>query len=347
LADSLDIYNKYATAFKNKSFKPVYYFWGDEKYLIYKLQDLLVREALEPQDHDFNLSVIYGAEADAKAVIAECASYPLMAQRRVVLIREFEKMAGNGSFLAYTKNPNPTSTVLISSSGSGSTNPYRAIAAAAESANFKHLSDRQVPGWITEEIKSRGYKPSNTAPQMLAQLVGRDLRTLSTEIEKLLCFVGDRTDISSDDVLEVAGHAREHNVFELQRQVEKGEFNESARIMERMLQVSSNARGMSLMTVSVLSSYFNKLSKLDGLKNKGIAPEQLAKATGVPGFALKGYQSALRRFSTDELEAATRALLAADLELKGGSERDDRLILALLLRRLTHRSQRNMAVAST
>ena len=122
-------------------------------------------------------------------------------------------------------------------------NPYRAIASAAESAKFEYLAERQVPGWITREIESRGCKLKRDAAQILAQLVGRDLRTLTTEIEKLLSFVGDKTDISADDVLEVAGHSREFNVFELQRKVGRKEFKESAQIVERMLQVSSNTRG--------------------------------------------------------------------------------------------------------
>lgn len=330
------------TAFKNKAFKPVYYFYGEEKYLIYRLQRLLVEEALQPHEHDFNLSIIYGPEAEGKNVVAECASYPVMAERRVVLIREFEQMPGNELFVSYTKKPNPASIVLISSSGKGNTNPYRAIAAQAESAKFDALPDRALPGWITREVESHGYAIKPDAAQVLAQLAGGGLRTMATEIQKLLSFVGDRTDILAEDVLEVAGHSREFNVFELQRKVEQREFAESAQIMERMLHVSSNARGMSLMTVSVLSSYFNKLSKLAGRNGRGIAPGELAKMIGVPRYYLKEYQAALKRFPPADREAAFNALLAADSELKGGSERDERLILALLLRRLTGSGRRNL-----
>jgi DNA polymerase-3 subunit delta len=95
------------------------------------------------------------------------------------------------------------------------------------------------------------------------------------------------------------------------------------------------------MTVSVLSSYFNKLSKLAGLNKSGTPPGDLADAIGVNQYFLKDYQAALDRFSATEREAALKALLAADRELKGGSERDDRLILGLLLRRLTGGSTRN------
>jgi DNA polymerase-3 subunit delta len=209
------------------------------------------------------------------------------------------------------------------------------------------LKDHRIPGWITHEVESRGYKLGRDAAQILAQLVGRDLRILSTEIDKLLSFVGEKTDILADDVLEVAGHSREYNVFELQRKVEKKEFEQSAQIMERMLQVSSNTRGMSLMTVSVLSSYFSKLNKLDGCKTDGVGPKEVADAIGVRPYLLKDYQAALKRFSARERETAINALLAADAELKGSSGRDDRLILALLLMRLTGSSRRNMVGTAT
>ena len=347
MADALTTYDRYATAFRNKAFKPVYYFYGDEKHLVDRLQRLLIEEALEPHERDFNLTIVYGAEADAKTVVAECASFPVMAERRVVLIREFEKMPGNDLFVGYSKNPNPSAVVMIVSAGPGNRNPYRAIASAAESAKFESLRDRNIPGWVTTEVEDRGYRIKADAAQMLAQLAGNDLRTLSNEIDKLVSFAGDSNEITADDVLEVAGHSREHNVFELQRQVERKEFVESARILERMLQVSSNAKGMSLMTVSVLSSYFNKLAKLSGCTNKGVAPGELAKTIGVPPWALKEYQAALKRFSADEREGALAALMSADSELKGGSSRDDRLILALLLRRLTSESRRNITGVAT
>lgn len=341
MADALSTFDRYATAFRNKAFKPVYYFYGEEKYLIYRLQELLVSEALEPHEHDFNLTIVYGAEADAKAVVSECASFPLMAQRRVVLIREFEKMIGNELFVSYTKNPNPSSIVVISSAGKGNENPYRAIASAAESAKFEALREYAVPGWIKREFESRGYKLKADAAQMLAQLAGSDLRTLSTEIEKLVAYTGDRTDILSDDVLEVGGHSREYNVFELQKLVGERKFKESARIMERMLQVSSNPTGMTLMTVSILYSYFNKLAKLAGCQPLQVTPKELAKMAGVSSYFLKDYLAALKRFTVDDLEAASAALLAGDFEMKGGSSRDYRLILALLLRRLTDGTSRN------
>ncbi len=347
MADALTTYDRYATAFRKKAFKPVYYFYGSEKHLVDKLQSLLIEQALEPHERDFNLTIVYGAEADAKAVVAECASYPVMAQRRVVLIRDFEQMPGNELFVAYTKNPNPTSIVLIVSSGKGNVNPYRAIASAAESAKFEPLRDRHLPGWLTREVAERGHKLLPDAAQVLAALAGNDLRTLTNELDKLVDFVGDNNEIGADDVLEVAGHSREYNVFELQKQVERKNFNESARILDQMLQVSSNETAMAHMTVSVLSSYFNRLSKLAGCQDKGVSPVELAKTIGVPSWALKDYQAALNRFSARHREAAQSALLSADSELKGGSARDDRLILALLLRRLTSGSQRNLAGRAT
>jgi len=56
---------------------------------------------------------------------------------------------------------------------------------------------------------------------------------------------------------------------------------------------------------------------------------------GVSPYYLKEYLNSLRRFDQSAIASAFSALVAADYELKGGSGRDERLILGLLIRRLT------------
>src|SRR5690606_20392298 len=127
---------------------------------------------------------------------------------------------------------------------------------------------------------------------------------------------------------------REFNVFELQRAIGEGRYADALRIAERMMQQASNARSESLMIVSVLTGYFTKLWKLSVCQARRMPEQAMAARIGVPPFFIKEYLFSLRRFSPEALERAFAALLAADFELKGGSGRDERLVLALALRRL-------------
>ena len=326
---------------RNGVIKPVYFLYGKEQMLVNESQQLIARHALADHERDFNLTIVYGGDVEPQAILAECAAYPAMAQRRVVIVRQFEQMDGNDSFMAYAKKPNPT-TVLILVSGAGiKSNPYNAISKAAETFNFESVPERKIPGWVSRRVQELNYKISGEAADMMAYLVGTDLQTLSNEVDKLVNFCGERRDITSEDVLEVTGHSSEFNVFQMQKSVVARDFIGSERILDRMLQVSSNKAGTAIMTVTVLASYFTKLLKLSGCQDPKLSPAEVAKKIGVPVYYLREYQSALRMLGSAGLDRAGLTLLGADYELKGGSDNEEKLILTLMLRRLTGTGHRN------
>lgn len=344
--DSLDLFTRLETSVANGVFKPVYFIYGKEKYLVDQSQRLIIDRALAEHERDFNLSVVYGSDVSAQAVLATCASYPSMAQRRVVIVRDFEEISGGELFIPYVKNPNPQ-TVLVLVSGAGiKSNPNAAISRAAETLLFDPVSARRIPGWIKKTVENAGCKINGEAATVLHMVAGSDLYTLSNEIDKLISFVAERRVVEPSDVHHVTGNSSEFNIFELQKRVIARDFEGAERILDRMLQVSSNTAGTSIMTVTILASYFTKLMKLSGCQGDGLQQAEIAKKIGAPVYYVKEYQSALRSVGGRGIERANQALLASDYELKGGSARGEWLILTMLLRRLTGGDKRNIGRAA-
>lgn len=329
-------YEQLETAFRHRNYKPLYFLFGEERFLIEELQRVLLAHALAPHERDFNLDIVYGAEAEAPAVLALCAGYPMMAERRVVVVRDFEKLKDNQLFAAYAERPNPTAVVLLAcgTKPNLSAHPYRALKQHAAWGEFKPLYDNQMPGWIQRRVQAQGYRIEAEAVQMLADYVGTSLQAAVAEIDKLATYAGTRRELTADDVVHASGQTRGFNVFELQRAIGEARFADAMRIADRMLQQASNARGEALMIVSVLTGYFTKLWKLAACQAKRLPEQAMAARIGVPPFFIKEYLFSLRRYSPAALERAFSALLAADFELKGGSGRDERLVLTLALRRL-------------
>jgi DNA polymerase-3 subunit delta len=169
---------------------------------------------------------------------------------------------------------------------------------------------------------------------MLADSVGTSLSTAAAELDKLSVFAGDREVLTADDVVQATGQTREYNVFELQRVVGEACYSDALRISERLLQQSSNTRGECARIIAVLSSFFLKLWQLTGLQKQRIAEKDMARAVGVSPYFLKDYLGSLRQYDQKGLDRAISSLLAADFELKGGSARDERTILHVMLRRM-------------
>lgn len=334
-------YEQLATAFRHQNFKPLYFFFGEETFLMSELQDLLIEHALEPEQHDFNLDVVYGSEVAASQVLGLCQGYPVMAERRVVIVREFEKLENNREFKSYAQQPNPKAVVLLvcTTKPNLSAHPYRALKKHAAWSQFKPLYDNEIPGWIQEYVQGRGYEIEPKAVQMLADYVGTDLQRAVSEIQKLMTFAGQRTTLTIDDVLAASGQTREFNVFELQSAIGEGRAQDAARITDRLLQQASNPQSEAIMIVAVLNTYFDKLWKLQVPNVGRMSNGDVARRIGVSPYFAKEYVFAAQRFDRASIEQAFSALLAADYELKGGARRTPRLILTLLLRRLLPASQ--------
>lgn len=329
-------YEQLNTAFQHQNFKPLYFLYGEEEFLMSEVQDTLIANALAPGERDFNLDIVYGADTEGPDVRNLCTSYPVMAPRRVVIVRDFDKLKDNRLFKAYAEQPNPQAVVLLVCGGKPnlSAHPYRALREHGAWAHFKPLYDNQVPGWIRSRAKAEGYTLEPQAVQMLAEFVGNDLRAAAGEIEKIATYAGTRTRLTADDVIAASGQTREFNVFELQNAIGEARLQDALRIGDRMLEQAANPTGEALKIVAVLNSYLVKLWKLTACQQKNVSQKQMARRAGISPYFVKEYLTGLRHFPLPAIETGFSALLAADFELKGGAARDPRLILTLMLRRL-------------
>ena len=344
MADTIQTYEKYRTAFSHANFEPLYFFYGEEQYLISELQSLLIENAIPQEQRDFNFDLLYGSEVEAEDVLGICTSYPVMAERRLVVVREFEKMEENRRFKEYAENPNPATIAFLACSTKPnlSAHPYRALKNHAEAAHFESLYERKIPNWIRSRVEAEGYRIDPAAVEVLAHLTGSDLHKAAAEIDKLTTYAGESEAITREDVLHVGGHAREYNVFELQDAIGEENYREALEIGERMLEKANNPRGEALMIVAVITKYFRKLLQLTGIDRRRMSKNKMAGHIGVPPYYVDDYLSALKRYDRAAIERAMGALLAADYELKGGSERDTRTVFVLLLMRIMDRSERSV-----
>lgn len=329
-------YEKLMTAVQNGEFAPLYFLYGEETFLIDEVQREVMARALQPHERDFNLDIVYGAEADAKDVLALCSGYPVMAERRVVIVREFDRLKENRMFMTYAEHPNPSAVVLLvcASRPNLSAHPYRALKQHAAAVEFKALRPRDMPGWVEARVRSLGLKAEPRAVHMLTEFLGTDLGTAAAELEKLVTYVGVRDVITADDVVHASGQTREFSVFELQKAVGENRYPDAVRIGERLLQQAANPQGETLMIVAVLTAFYSKLWRLLPCQAQRMSEGAMAAKVGVPPYYINEYLGALRRLGSAGVEQAFGALLAADYELKGGSTRDARAVLLLLLTRL-------------
>ena len=80
-------------ALKKRVFDPVYYLFGEDDFLKEQAtRDLDRRRRSDPSTRDFNLEMRRAGELDAEALDALLGTPPMLAERRVVVLRDVDKL---------------------------------------------------------------------------------------------------------------------------------------------------------------------------------------------------------------------------------------------------------------
>ncbi len=324
------------SSFRKKDFAPLYLFYGEEDLLVNEAVDLLIRNAIDDATRQFNLDILYGSEIGAAELVSLAATFPMMSERRVIVVREFDKLPGRDALLPYIERPSPTtSLVLTALRPDFRVKIFKVLAEKATTVEFGRLYDNEILQWITRRVESLGKNVSPEAAELIPAYVGRSLREIQNEIDKLVIYVGGKRSISVGDVNAVVGMSKQFNIFELQNAIGSHNPARAHEILEHMLDAGEGATGMVIM----LAKYFQKLWLIQDCLERKVPKQEIAAALRLSPKQLYFLENELRvakAISRHEIEESFRALAQADERLKtsGGEEK---MVMTLLLHQILAR----------
>lgn len=315
-------------------FLPLYLFHGEEDLLIEEGIDAIIKHAIDPETRGFSLDVLYGNDIDAKDVVAIASAFPMMGERRVVIVKDADKVITTEQkreiLGRYLDQPSPSTVlVFVAEKPDFRLNVYKAFRTHGAVVACQPLYDNRVPEWILERMKRLDRSIARDAAGLLQAHVGSSLRDLRNEMEKLVIYVGDRKTIGLDDVSAVVGLSKNFTVFELQKSIGQGDLRRSIEVLSHML----DAGAVPSVIVANLTRYFQKLWLLPSLRRQARGDAEVAGALGINSFFLKEYESALKAHPVHRVEEAFIFLQEADEALKtsGG---DIRTVMTILVHKL-------------
>ncbi|RNC85207.1 MAG: DNA polymerase III subunit delta [Balneola sp.] len=344
--NSSDIFQQLQQEIGSGSLKPVYYLFGEEEFYLDELLDRF-SNILPEHEKDFNFDLLYGQDINPAKVLGIARSFPMMAERRVLIVRNFlqtaKGAAGEGDmndFIPYLENPNPACLLILfdTSKPAGNTKIGKALSKNPNVGfyQFEAMPDYLVPEWVISWVESHHKKRINPgAAQMLAQFVGNNLQLLSTEIDKVSTFVDTSDSISEDDVKKIIGSYREYTALELKEAVIKRDLEKALFISEQMLQHSKTDTGELIRLVGFFYSVFVNIWQIRRLADRGNAKQQVQAQLGISNnwYFNKLWDDA-SQFRYGDMPRVFEALLDADKSIKGFSTLDSTSILFLLVRRM-------------
>ena len=343
MAKDSTTYESLCRDIEKKLFAPVYLFHGEESFLADEATRLIIDHSLTEEERGFNLDVVYGGETTVRDVVSHASSYPMMSERRVVVVRGAEKLSlqeKEKELLShYLDNPSPTTIlILIALSVDMRKKPFTSVKKNGLVMEFKPMHENQIIRWIGKRVREQAKNIDNDAVSLLAEYLNPSLREIQNELDKLYIFIGDRSSITSEDVAAVVGVSKDFNVFALQKAIGQQDLARSMEILQRMIEFGESPT----MIIVMLTRYFLALMKISDLRAVGKSTQEQAREAGVHPFFLREYHEALSYFGDKKTQDAIRGLVIADERLKTSSS-DSLEVMQLFLAELL--SKQSNAVA--
>ena len=305
---------------KKGEYAPVYLLHGPESFFIDHATEYLINNVLAESERVFNQIICYGREVNSRTITDNARQYPMMSQKRLVVLKEAHQMRDLKLLEHYVTHPAESTILVIAhphKKVDGRSGFYKAAMRNGVVYEAKALRDYQMPSWITSWLRSRNYKIDPDATQILVDYLGADLGKVVNELEKLMITLGDRKQITRDDVYDNIGISKDFNVFEFQKALGMRDLMTLQRIV---LHFTSNMKNNPMvMITSILYGYY---SKLFIVKSMGRASDkQLSAAIGGSPYFIKEYKQADANYSLKNLEASIAILKKYDLQSKGVGNR--------------------------
>ena len=301
---------------EKKNYSPIYYLYGEEPFFIDVISDYIERNVLSDDEKAFNQQIVYGKDITIDALIHYAREYPMMAERRVIIVKEAKELNRTIANLEpYVKNPSPT-TLLVICYKYGKIDGKTKLAKELNkyvSLESKKLYESDTLKWITKYLKDNNYTITQVASQLLVSFLGTDLGRIANELNKLKIILPKGTEITPSHIEENIGISKDFNVFELQNAIGKKEFPKAMQII-KYFNENQKDNAMPMITEN-LYQYFKKLFIYSS--SIGKADAELAREMGINPFFLKDYKIAAMNYPLKKISFCMEVIKQTDLKSKG------------------------------
>jgi len=295
--------------------KPIYVLHGDDAYLLDARRREIVDRVVGEADPQLCVSAFDGS-AELADVLDELRTLPFLAPRRLAIVRDADAFvsAHRHALEKFLQSPPASATLLlIVTSWKSTTRLAKLVPKIGEAIDCSLSEKGNLGRWLAQHAAERGKRIAPDAAQLLVQWIGRNLAALDSEMEKVSLYVGDRADITAQDVSVIVTASAGPGAFDLTNAITDGNPQAALTALAGMLQT----RGEEFRTLGMIGWHLRRATLA---KEKLLAGESPGRALPrLPRAQARAFESMLRRRPLAAFREDFRRLIRADLAMKSGT----------------------------
>jgi DNA polymerase III subunit delta len=330
---------------------PVYYLHGPEDILKDEAVQAIVDHALDPALRDFNFDQRSAGQLDPEAIFSLCTTLPMMAERRVVVLREVEgwkrKPKARAAFLKYLERPAVETVVILVQSAPADrdkeSEPDKDLVRGAYAVACEPLPPERARRWLLRRAGTLGISLEETAADHLLAATGNDLGSVGAELQKLAALPAGAP-LTAEQVGGLVGIRHGETIYDWRDAVLDGAAGRAAAMLGPLLDQPGvtgvrlvTLMGTTLAGVGLARSHYDRRLRGAGLERLVFDQLRQLRLFGLPDWKQEGANWArwAAAWPAARVREALRAARDADQALKHTTISDERGILTDLVLRLT------------
>ena len=303
---------------KNKTFKKLYLFTGQEVFLEEYYLNNLINTVTNGESDDFNTMTVSRESADEMSINSFVDSYPLMSDKKILVLKNtgilkkstedekhfWQKLIDDipdYAIIAFYENDIDKRSAI-----------YKAIAKNGYIAEFPFQSGSALINWVIKILKSNGKQMDQDVVEYLISSCNPGMINIKNELEKLISYKKENPVITKQDVDALVTKSIESKVFEMSEDIAKSDIFSAQKKLEDIKKLNSKPPEI----IPAIFSKFTLYRKIKLLEHLPVS--QIAIQTKSRDFFIKKDLSFVKNLSLTQLNNTIKLCQNADFRIKSG-----------------------------
>lgn len=324
------------TQLRNKEPARLYFFYGEEVFLLSHYLEQLKKLLLDDVTEAFNFHKLTSENFDLQAFADSVENLPMMAETSMVLVDEVDVFkfpeSDRERFIEIISDIPEYCTVVFTYT-TATWKPdkrqkklWNAMESNGCIVEFARQEPRDLIPWITRHFAAKGKQISSSLCSYLIDITGGTMTALAGEIEKIAAYSGADAIVKSD-VDAVTEPVLDAVVFQLTDLMSQGEYGTALQKLQTLLKMQQDPIGI----LAVIGSHFRKLGTARTLMDNGKGASDLMALYQISDYPARKMMSAAGKFSGRFYARAAQLIIETDYGMKTSLDEPKRLLEMLIL----------------
>ena len=331
-----DELSRLKAAIKAASPERLYFFHGEEVFLLHHYLNELRKKTIDPLTEDFNAHRFTQETFSVQAFSDAVEALPMMAQHTFVQVDEidiFKLGEAEREKMTEIFSDVPDYCTVVFTYEVTPWKPdkrlkklWEAVSKHGIIVEFAKQSQRDLIAWVTRHFASHKKRISSDLCAYLIDITGGTMTALQGEIKKIAAYSGSDTIVRAD-IDTVTEPVLDAVVFQMTDLLGSGKYGEALLKLQTLLKMQEEP----IAILGAVGGHFRRISTARTLMDCGKTADDLMRLTGLKDYPARKTMGAAKSFSAKFCRKAAELILETDYKMKTSFDDQERLLELLVL----------------